>query len=125
MKKPLPATEQKMAAEKIMTYIVADACPLSTVDSIRFRDMVFTLNNRFKMFSRKTLAKMIQEDFKKCKEELINTLSKVEVVCLTADIWSARNRSFLGATLHWLDHVTFVRHSRAIALKRFRGSFPA
>ena len=55
------------------------------------------------------------------KESEITSLSTVNVVCLTADIWSSKTRNFLGVTLQWLkDYLT--RMSKAIAIKRFKGN---
>ena len=42
-------------------------------------------------------------------------------VCTTADIWSARHRSFFGITAHWIDKETLVRKSAALGCLRFRG----
>lgn len=49
-----------------------------------------------------------------------NNLKNATWVCLTADIWSSRNRSFLGVTSHWLDS-SLKRNSSILAISRFPG----
>ncbi|ODM88400.1 putative AC9 transposase [Orchesella cincta] len=72
-----------------------------------------------------TCHKRIKSDFAEKKRILIKRMSGVAVVCLTADIWSARGRSFMGVTAHWLSFdstATLVdRHSVTLALRRFVG----
>lgn len=48
-------------------------------------------------------------------------LSTVDYVCLTADIWSSRAKSYLGVTCHWLDPQSFKRESMILACVRFTG----
>jgi hypothetical protein len=93
----------------------------STVDSPIFIKLIDSLNPKFQMFSRNTLAAMIVKEFNRYKDELVSLLSKVSTVCLTADAWSSQRRAFLGITVHWLDETGLTRHSRALALKCFFG----
>ena len=51
---------------------------------------------------------------------MIKTLALIEVICLTADGWSAAKRSFLGVTAHWLDENN-ERQSMVLACKRIIG----
>ncbi|KZR99149.1 Uncharacterized protein APZ42_005102, partial [Daphnia magna] len=122
VKKKLPSNEQDVISGRILDYIVADARPLSTVDSPHFLKLIGSLNPRFQMFTRNSLAAMVVKEFNRYKDELMSMLCKVSTVCLTADAWSSQRRAFLGITIHWLDEVTLTRYSRALALKRFFGS---
>ncbi len=42
-------------------------------------------------------------------------------VCTTADMWSSRQRNFIGMTVHWLVD-DFNRRSACLAIRRFKGS---
>jgi hypothetical protein len=116
----LPKTVQECLHQSIIDYIIADALPLSTVESLFFRAMLLKHNERALMMSVKHAKTLVLNQFNSFRENVISSLSTVSVVCLTADIWSSKNRSFLGVTLHWLkDNLTRVSH--AIAIKRFKG----
>uniref|UniRef100_A0A3Q2ECX1 HAT C-terminal dimerisation domain-containing protein n=1 Tax=Cyprinodon variegatus TaxID=28743 RepID=A0A3Q2ECX1_CYPVA len=52
---------------------------------------------------------------------LKKTNDEQQYVSTTADIWTAKNRSFLGVTVHWIDSETLQRKKAAIACHRFRG----
>lgn len=56
------------------------------------------------------------------KAEVKSKLHSADTVCLTADIWSNKKRSFLGVTAHVIDKATFERQSFAIACERFSGT---
>lgn len=55
------------------------------------------------------------------KESLTATLQKVTIVCTTADLWTAHNRSFFGMTCHWIEEETMKRKSAALACARVKG----
>lgn len=49
---------------------------------------------------------------------LRSVLSQQKDICLTADIWSCKNRSFLGVSAHFMDD-SLIRKSYVIACKYF------
>lgn len=76
--------------------------PLSIVDQSAFKNLFSSFG--ITIFSRKTLYEKLKHNFEECKSNLTQMLSDVKHVCLTADIWSSKTRSFLGTTIHWLDN---------------------
>ncbi|KAL7290827.1 hypothetical protein TKK_0015566 [Trichogramma kaykai] len=56
------------------------------------------------------------------KNEIKEILKSVNHVCLTADVWSAPNRSFMGVTAQWMDKISLNRKSAALACRRFKGA---
>jgi hypothetical protein len=73
------------------------------------------------MMSVKHAKTLVLNQFNSFRENVISSFSTVSVVCLSAaEIWSSKNRSFLGVALHWLKN-NLTRVSRAIAIKRFKG----
>ena len=92
----LPKNIQDDLYASVINYIIADALPLSTVESIHFRAMLSKHNERATMMSVKHAKTLILNQFASFKQHLISSLATVNVVCLTADIWSSKNRSFLG-----------------------------
>ena len=62
--------------------------------------------------------------FTRIARRLVETLRSVDWVPTTTDCWSARSRSYLGVTAHWIDYVTLGRVSAALACRRLRRSHP-
>ncbi|CAB4064113.1 unnamed protein product [Lepeophtheirus salmonis] len=52
---------------------------------------------------RKTLAKDLEKAYEAMEKELKKKIDTPEYVSVTTDIWSANNKSFMGATIHWID----------------------
>ena len=55
------------------------------------------------------------------KQRIIGRLGQIDYVSTTADIWSARQRSYIGVTCHWIDPEKFVRCSVILGFRRFKG----
>ena len=124
MKKPLTKEESKPLDDALVDYIVADARPLSTVNSYYFQRLMFKANPRYKVPCVQTTAKIIGFHYCDFKKDIIATTSKVDVVCLTTDMWSSNHRAFIGVTLHWLNEISLLRRSEAIEIRRFKGCIP-
>ncbi len=74
----------------------------------------------------KSLKLSIAREFVKFKSDIKNEFELAAQVCLIADIWGAKRRSFMGVTAHWLTMLsdgTITRMSAAIAVLRFPGTF--
>lgn len=110
----------------IVNYIIAEARPLITVESPSFRDLIqgTSCNLKAQVMCRKTLTVRIAKEFILFQKELKDEFDSVLRICLTADIWSARHRGFMGVTAHWIVKSAggLQRRSAAIALKRFEGN---
>jgi len=81
--------------------------PLSTVENPFFKEMFIASgvlrNNSLTLMSRRSLSRKIETRFNTGIEKLKNALEKVNYLCTTADVWSAKRRSFMGVTVHWID----------------------
>ena len=81
--------------------------PLSLVEMEEFKVLMeYISEGKFHSIERKTL---VQELVRKYEEHILfvtDELGKVRWCCTTADIWSAKRRSFLGMTVHIIDHET-------------------
>lgn len=123
-KKKLPQEVQEKINLKILSYIVGEARPLITVESIHFINLLKEIDSRVEVFCVKSLKKLIAKKFSEFKENLKKDFAAASSVCLTADVWGSKNRSFLGVTAHWLisdDFGVLKRKSAAISCKRFPG----
>lgn len=50
------------------------------------------------------------------------TFKSIQFICSTADIWSARNKSYLGITGHYIEPKTLARKSVVLSCKRIKYS---
>ena len=123
-KKKLPHDIQENINLKILHYIVAEARPLITVESVPFINLLKEIDPRVEVFCVRTLKKLIAKKFFEFKENLKKEFGVASSVCLTADLWGSNNRSFLGVTAHLLvsdEHGAMIRKSAAISCRRFSG----
>ena len=56
------------------------------------------------------------------KKTLCNVFRTIDWVSTTTDCWSARGRSYIGVTAHWINPETMCRGSAALACRRLKGS---
>lgn len=71
---------------------------------------------------RPTLMTRLDAEVKTVKENIKAALSKASYVATTTDCWSARRRSFIGVTVHWINGDSLERESAALACRRLKGS---
>ncbi|XP_052463040.1 uncharacterized protein LOC128020264 [Carassius gibelio] len=105
----------------VLNFVCEANQPFSVVEKPSFKTLIETLQPHTIM-TRKTLCTRIQEAAKHKKSILIKKLSAVNYVATTTDCWSARQRSYLGVTCHWIDNTSLERHSAALACRRLKGS---
>ena len=72
--------------------------------------------------TRKTLSNHINDQYENVKFSLKSVLQAVAHVCITADVWSVNNRSYLGLTVHWISDDLTRRTLFNPCCKRFIGS---
>lgn len=49
-------------------------------------------------------------------------MRKMPYIATTTDCWTARRRSFIGVTAHWLDPSSFERRSVGLACRQLKGT---
>uniref|UniRef100_A0ABD2VVP7 DUF659 domain-containing protein n=1 Tax=Trichogramma kaykai TaxID=54128 RepID=A0ABD2VVP7_9HYME len=85
-----------------------------------------TFNFKLSMINYLAMMKVITESVlipgAKKIDDISNKLKNAAYVCTTADIWSGRNRRFLGVTAHYLEEKNLERHSAALACRVFPGT---
>lgn len=123
--KKLPKEVQDRVNFRAFQLIVAEALSLRLVESVYFRNYSKEIDSRVVVFCTKSLKLLIGQEFVKFKSYIRSEFRLAVFVCLTADIWGAKNRSFIGITAHWLtvlSNGTIERKSAAIACQRFEGT---
>lgn len=117
-KKSITVTQ---AHDLILTYLIEEMRPLNTVEKPSFRNLIYGLlsTNEPEKFlpGRHALHTEINNSYKTKKLKLKELLEKQTYICLTTDIWSCRNKSYLGMTVHFILD-TFERQSYMLACRR-------
>lgn len=83
----LPPEVQARINFRVLNYVVADALPLSTVESTHFRELIREVDPRVQIVCIKTLKERIAVEFLKFKENLRCQFQSSVGICLTADAW--------------------------------------
>lgn len=109
--------------DKLLVNFVCDGNqPFSVVELPSFKKIIETLQPQCTVMTRKTLRLKIQDASENMKSALVKKLNDADYVSTTADCWSARQRSYLGVTCHWIDKTSLERCSPALACRRMTGS---
>ena len=104
-------------------YMVAkDNLPLRTVERDGFLRFCKIVTPLYKIPSRRTLTRMLDDKFEILSEMVQTSISAAEYYSLTADVWTdtCNNRSFLGMTVHFLEGIQFK--SFALVARPLEGS---
>ena len=111
---------QKKVDNLVVGFITEGLMPFSLVEMPSFQQLVKGLQPNRTVISRPTVMKRITEKAKTVRSNVKTAMAEVQYVSTTTDCWSARRRSFIGVTAHWIDDVTLER-SAALACKRLKG----
>lgn len=106
----------------VIKYVIEGLQPFSVVNLQAFKDLIQDLQPNATIMSRPTLRSSIAEATKTMKKKVIAAMREVEYIATTTDCWTARRRSFMGVTAHWLDPDSLDRHSAALACRQLKGS---
>ena len=94
---------QRSIDKAILKYVVQGLQPFHVVEQQPFRDFVKELQPKAIIISRLTLCSMIGDASLGMKKAVTEAMRGVDHIATTTDCWSARRRSFLGVTGHWID----------------------
>lgn len=97
--------------------------PLITCEKPSFKRLIQGLTSKnIVLPHRKVIAKELEVRYECYVKMLIKLIENQNFICLTADIWSSNNRSYLGMTCHYINETDYNRHSYVLACKQIKGS---
>uniref|UniRef100_A0A336MR45 CSON005780 protein n=1 Tax=Culicoides sonorensis TaxID=179676 RepID=A0A336MR45_CULSO len=124
---PGPSSRRKRGSdfdEALIDFIVEDLETFSKVERPSFKKLILEASKSpvpINISSRPTIMAKLQKRHQHMTETLKDILAKQTSLCLTADCWSSRRRSYLGCTLHWIDNISLLRKSCTLSCTRIEG----
>ena len=96
-------TQQETFEQAVLSFLVAQNLPFSTVDAPSFSELVRSLNQRVSTFGRAKLVSLLQARhaivYKAVKEVI-----KGQKIALTLDHWSSKGKdNYMAITCLWID----------------------
>ncbi len=105
-----PANANMVSQAKVddlrIGFITEGLMPFSTVEMPSFQRLVKGLQPNRSVMCRETVTKRIYEKASLIKKNVKDAMAKVQQVATTIDCWTARRRSYIGVTAHWIDNET-------------------
>ena len=113
---------QKTVDRLILNFITEGLQPFSIVSLPAFKELVTSLCSGKTVMSRETVKNRLKICATEMKQHLRKCLDSVITVATTTDCWSARGKSYIGVTAHWINTDSMKRISAALACQRLKGS---
>ncbi|XP_060871381.1 uncharacterized protein LOC132945627 [Metopolophium dirhodum] len=110
----------------VFNYIIQEMRPLITCEKPAFRQLIFGLTGLTSADSvllpdRNYISKKLNSSYTNYISMLTSLLNKQQYICTTADIWSTNNKSYLGMTCHFIEEISYTRHSYVLGCRRIKG----
>ena len=100
-KKALPKSKSEEITRNIALMCATDVRPLSIVEGNGFRRLLYSLNPKYKVPCRNTIAKYIHKIYDDGKSDIIKDMNGLPV-SLTSDLWrSTANDGYISLTGHF------------------------
>jgi len=97
--------------------------PLITCEKPSFKRLIQGLTSQHMVLPhRRVIANELKTKYEYYVKMLTGLIENQNFICLTADIWSSNNKSYLGMTCHYINETNYNRHSYVLACKRIKGS---
>ena len=101
-------SSSKKVSQQLLNGLTVDVItqsllPFKFVVLPAFKKLVTTLEPRLHVISRPTLKRRLKGQLLIMKQTLLAALSNIEFVVTTTDCWTARRKSFIRLTAHWVD----------------------
>ncbi len=97
------SSRKKSIDEAVFRMIVKDMQPISVVEDEGFQSLLHVLDPRYQLPSRKSIMRMLPDEYKKQLEKIKKDIAEVPHVALTSDLWTSRaTESYITITCHFL-----------------------
>jgi len=97
--------------------------PISTCEKPSFRALIIGLTSDNFVPDRRAISNQLLNKYNTSfVTDLTNLISEEKYVCITTDIWSSLNKSYIGMTLNYIEEKSYNRFSYVLACQRIEGS---
>ncbi|XP_060866729.1 uncharacterized protein LOC132942408 [Metopolophium dirhodum] len=124
--RPTKKLTKQQINKVVFDYIIDEMKPLVTCEKPSFQKLIMELSgitDTALLPNRKQLASDLKERYTTYKITLSELVKKHLYICITADIWTANNKSFMGMTCHFIDNESYAsRHSYVLGCRRMKGT---
>lgn len=104
-----------------LAFVTSTNSPFSIIQSKAFLELVdYVSSSRAQIPVTKTLMSDLNEKYEQAKAKLKDLIAKAKYVCITADVWTSKAKSFLGVSVHFYDDM-MERKSFLLAFRRITG----
>ena len=93
---------QSTIGHLVLRFLSDGLLPFNLVALPAFRQLVTGLQPGSTVISRDTVRKRMADAVVGMKKALCNVFRTIDWVSTTTDCWSARGRSYIGVTAHWI-----------------------
>lgn len=105
----------------MLGFIIGTNSAFRLVENEKFHELIsYVSNGQAKVPTTKTLITDLNDKYIKIKLKLMELIDRANYVCLTADGWTNKGRSFLGITIHMFDD-NLNKESYLLAFRRLFG----
>lgn len=112
------STKQANFNEALVDYVALSLKPYTTVEDVRFKTLVKTLDPSIKVMGRKVLMGKITNKSDLDQQKSTSLFADAKYVGTAADIWSCSRHGYMGMVATTITP-SFQRVTRAIACKHF------
>lgn len=107
--------------ELTLSFVASTNSAFSIVENKDFIKLVeYVSQTKANIPTTKTLMSDLNYKYEQLKNRLKEIIANANFLCLTADVWTKRSKSYLGVSIHFLDD-QLNRQSYLLALKRIYG----
>lgn len=99
--------------------------PLVTCEKVAFKNLIMGLTgitDASYLPDSKVMKRELKSRYKSYVAMLTELISNQYFICVTADIWSCNNKSYLGMTCHYINENNYNRCSYVLGCRRVKGS---
>jgi len=99
MREVAPVSQEKFN-KLVLNFVIQGLHPLSIVERAELKELFKQILPSRHVMSRKTLVRMLEDQYISMKADMCKVLSEQEFVATTTDAWSTNHKSYLGVTVH-------------------------